>query len=253
MTVASTEKPKPLKKPKLEPALLTISESSLMSADLATKPKSGNQWQNTDLPPIMLEDGTWHRSFIPTVFLWAGAQPNFWCIEAKKLHPALQAIFDIAFPGMNHNVQPKGPIMGLVCLTLIFISDYSNYYPKVNQCLCSWCSNFRSTAIALVTSFLATSKDNNIDDDEDDKDDYEQELAASLLENWAFLYEDPDNRDPNKIYQSVFILEMIKSAHINATAGSLDVPALNTDALWLNGMQAVITPSAAAVGRICGF
>ncbi|KAG1804345.1 hypothetical protein EV424DRAFT_1544678 [Suillus variegatus] len=222
VTVASTEKPKPLKKPKLELALLTISESSLMSADLAMKPKSGNQWRNTDLPPIMLEDGAWRRSFIPTVFLWAGAQPNFWCIEAEKLHPALQAIFDIAFPGMNHNVQPKGPIMGLV-----------------NQCLCSWCSNFRSTAIALVTSFLATSKDNNINDDEDDKDDYEQELAASLLENWAFLYEDPDNRDPNKIYQSVFILEMIKSAHINATAGSLDVPALNTDALWLNGMQAL--------------
>ncbi|KAG2090358.1 uncharacterized protein F5147DRAFT_780314 [Suillus discolor] len=231
VTVASTEKPKPLKKPKLEPALLTISESSLMSADLATKPKSGNQWQNTDLPPIMLEDGAWRRSFIPTVFLWAGSQPNFWCIEAEKLHPALQAIFDVAFPGMNHNVQPKGPIMGLV-----------------NQRLCSWRSNFGSTAIALVTNFLATSKDNDIDNDEDE-DDYEQELAASLLENWAFLYEDPDNCDPNKIYRSVFILEMIESAHINATAGSLDVPALNTDALRLNGMQGVIAASAAALER----
>ncbi|KAG1866428.1 hypothetical protein C8R48DRAFT_672169 [Suillus tomentosus] len=193
-----------------------------MSADLVMKPKSGNQWRNMDLPLIMLEDGAWCRSFIPTVFLWAGTQPNFWCIEAKKLHPALQAIFDVAFPGMNHNVQPKGPIMGLV-----------------NQHLCSWGSNFRSTAIALVTSFLATSKDNNIDDNKDNKDDYEQELAASLLENWAFLYEDLDNHDPNKIYQSVFILEMIESAHINATAGSLDVPALNTDALQLNGMQAL--------------
>ncbi|KAG2073169.1 hypothetical protein BDR04DRAFT_1116517 [Suillus decipiens] len=217
MTVTSTEKPNPPKKVKLEPALLTISEPSLMSADMAMKPKSGNQWQNTDLPPIMLEDGAWHRSFIPTVFLWA----------------ALQAIFDIAFPEINHNVQPKGPIMGLV-----------------NQCLCSWHSNFRSTAIALITNFLVASKDNDICD-EDNEDDYEQELAASLLENWAFLYEDPENCDPDKIYQSVFMLEMIGSAHINATAGSLNVPVLDTDALQLNGMQAVIAASAAALE--CAF
>ncbi|KAG2068842.1 hypothetical protein BDR04DRAFT_1119545 [Suillus decipiens] len=188
MTVTSTEKPNPPKKVKLEPALLIISEPILMSADM----------------------------------------PKFWFIEAKKLLPGLQAIFDVAFPRIDHNVQPKGLIMGLV-----------------NQHLCSWLSNFGSTDIALITNFLATSKDNDIGD-EDNEDDYEQELVASLLENWAFLYEDPENCDPDKIYQSVFILEMIETAHINATAGSLNVPALDTDALQLKGMQAVITASAAA-------
>jgi hypothetical protein len=91
----------------------------------------------------------------------------------------------------------------------------------------------------------------NNETDENVNADYEQELAASLLENWAFLYEDPDNRDPNKIYRSVFMMEMIKSAHINATAGFLNVPALNTDTLQVKGMQAVIAASAAAVGHDC--
>ncbi|KAG2343980.1 hypothetical protein BDR05DRAFT_999528 [Suillus weaverae] len=176
----------------------------------------------------MLEDGAWRRSFIPTVFLWAGAQPNFWSIKAKNLLLALQAFFDVAFPGMNYNVQPKGPIMGLV-----------------NQHLCSWHSNFGSTAIALISNFLATSKNNKPDDDNDA--DYEQELVASLLKNWAFLYEDLENRDPNKIYQLVFMIEMIESAHVNATAGYLDVPALNTDSLQVWGMQAIIAASAAAL------
>jgi hypothetical protein len=67
----------------------------------------------------MLEDGIWRRFFIPTVFLWAGAQPNFWSIETEKLLPALQAIFDVAYPGTSHNVQPRGPIIGLVSLLFL--------------------------------------------------------------------------------------------------------------------------------------
>ncbi|KAG1856021.1 hypothetical protein DFJ58DRAFT_727275 [Suillus subalutaceus] len=180
----------PPKKIKLEPATKKMDapvspEPSVMSADMMTKPKSGNQWRNTDLPPLMLEDGMWRRSFIPTVFLWAGAQPNFWSIETEKLLPALQAIFNVAYPGMNHKVQPRGPIIGLV-----------------NQRICSWRSNFGSTAIALVANFLATSKDNEDEDEDEDEDaNFEQTLAAELLQEWAFLYEDPEVRDPGQIYR----------------------------------------------------
>ncbi|KAG2740223.1 hypothetical protein P692DRAFT_20754143 [Suillus brevipes Sb2] len=200
-----------------------------------TKPKSGNQWRNTDLPSLMLEDGMWRRSFIPTVFLWAGAQPNFGSIETEKLLPALQAIFDIAYPGTNHKVQPRGPIIGLV-----------------NQRICSWRSNFGSTAIALVANFLATSKDNE-DEDEDEDANFEQTLAAELLQEWAFLYEDPEVRDPGQIYRSEFMLEMIEATHLNAIAGFLDVPAINTDDLQLQGMQAVIAACAASLERAFNF
>lgn len=125
--------------------------------------------------------------------------------------------------------------------------------PKVNQRLCSWRSNFRSTAIALVTNFLAASKADEDDEDEDDTSDFEQVLATNLLEDYAFLYEDPETRDPDQIYRSIFMLEMIEAAHINAIAGFLDVPALNTHGLHLNGMQAVIAACAAAVGPISRF
>jgi hypothetical protein len=123
----------------------------------------------------------------------------------------------------------------------------------VNQRICSWRSNFGSTAIALVANFLATSKDNeDEDDDEDDNDDanFEQTLAAELLKEWAFLYEDPEVRDPGQIYRSEFMLEMIEATHLNAIAGFLDVPAINTDDLQLQGMQAVIAACAASVGLI---
>ncbi|KAG2029298.1 hypothetical protein BDR03DRAFT_1018589 [Suillus americanus] len=49
------------------------------------------------------------------------------------------------------------------------------------------------------------------------------------------------------------MLELIESAHINVIAGFLDVPALDTDALQLKGMQAVIAASAAALERAFNF
>ncbi|KAG1837667.1 hypothetical protein F4604DRAFT_1999623 [Suillus subluteus] len=216
--------------------VFTTFEPDSMSEDMMTKPKTGGQWRNTDLPQMMLEDGVWCRNFIPTVFLWAGAQPKFWNIESDQLLPALQCILDVAYPGTDHNIQPKGPIIGLV-----------------NQRLCSWRSNFGSTAITLVTNFLAASKDDDNEDDEDDTNDYEQVLAANLLKDYAFLYEDPETCDPDQIYWSIFMLEMIEAAHINAVVGFLDVPALNTHGLHLTGMQAVIAASAAALERAFSF
>ncbi|KAG1734388.1 uncharacterized protein EDB91DRAFT_1084050 [Suillus paluster] len=111
--------------------------------------------------------------------------------------------------------------------------------------------NFGFMSMALVANFLATSKD---DEDEDDNDtDFEKTLAASLLEEWAFLYEDPEARDPNQIYQSAFMLEMIDGCHINPISGFLDVPALNTDDLQLKGMQAVIAACAASLEHAFNF
>ncbi|KAG2741622.1 hypothetical protein P692DRAFT_20692219, partial [Suillus brevipes Sb2] len=57
-----------------------------MLADMAIKPAAGNgQWQNIDLPPILMENGSWRRHFIPTVLLWAGSQSRFWTIETANL------------------------------------------------------------------------------------------------------------------------------------------------------------------------
>ncbi|KAG1721167.1 uncharacterized protein EDB91DRAFT_1256633 [Suillus paluster] len=206
-SVTVSENPNPPKKAKVEsmssPSILVSPKPNLMSADTAIKPKPGYQWRNTDLPPIMLENSTWHRNFIPTVFLWAGPQPNFWTIETEHLLPALQAIFEVAYPGVMHNVQPKGPIIGL--------------------------------------------------SEEDDDFDFEQALVANLLEQYAFLYENPDTCDPDEIYRSAFMLEMIETAHLNATAGSLNVPALNTHDLQSKGMETIIAACAATLKHAFSF
>jgi len=95
--------------------------SGMLDADFVSRPKmGGSQWRNTDLPPMMVEDSSWRRRFIPTVLLWAGSQPDFWSIEPADLLGALQAIFQVLYPGVNHIIQPKGPIMGVVSPRIIF-------------------------------------------------------------------------------------------------------------------------------------
>ncbi|KAG2122709.1 hypothetical protein BD769DRAFT_1670635 [Suillus cothurnatus] len=209
----------PAKKVKSEPTSTTsttatvpaVSESMLV--DMAIKPAAGNgQWRNTDLPPMLTENGSWRRQFVPTVLLWAG---------------------------VKYNIQPRGPIMGVI-----------------TQRLCTWCSNFGSTAIALIANFLASLREHEDEDEEEDKDENENadskekfmtQMAASLLEGYAFLFVDPDTCKASEIYHSVFILQMIATTHLNAIAGFIDVPELDTRALSSTKMESVIGACAVAL------
>jgi hypothetical protein len=60
--------------------------------------------------------------------------------------------------------------------------------------------------MALIANFLATAKDDE-NKDEDNDADFEQVLAAKHLNNWAFLYDDPEVCNPNQIYWSEFICQ----------------------------------------------
>ncbi|KAG2104268.1 hypothetical protein BD769DRAFT_1676255 [Suillus cothurnatus] len=239
MTTTMTKVPCPAKKVKSEAtsktsitaAILTVPESML--ADMAIKPAAGNgQWQNTDLPPILTENGLWHRQFIPTVLLWAGSQSSFWTIKAADLLCAVQAIFNMMYPKVKYNIQPRGPIMGMI-----------------TQHLCTWHSNFGSTAIALIANFLASlreSKDEDEDKDEDENENTDSrekfmtQMAASLLKGYAFLFADPNTCKASEIYRSVFMLQMITMTHLNTVTGFVDVPELDTCALSLTRMECVI-------------
>jgi hypothetical protein len=102
-----------------------------MLADMVIKPAAGNgQWRNTDLPPILTENGLWHRQFIPTVLLWAGSQSSFWTIKAADLLCAVQAIFNMMYPKVKYNIQPRGPIMGMVSVICIhtFIHSFNHQF-----------------------------------------------------------------------------------------------------------------------------
>ncbi|KAG2080560.1 hypothetical protein BD769DRAFT_1399677 [Suillus cothurnatus] len=244
-STTTTKVLRPAKKVKSEPTSTTsttatvpaVSESML--ADMAIKPAAGNgQWRNTDLPPMLTENGSWHRQFVPTVLLWAGSQSSFWTIEAADLLCAVQAIFNTMYPGVKYNVQPRGPIMGVR--------------------LCTWRSNFGSTAIALIANFLASLREREDEDEEEDEDENENadskekfmtQMAASLLEGYAFLFADPNTCKASEIYCSVFILQMIATTHLNAIAGFIDVPELDTRALSSTKMESVIGACAVALER----
>jgi hypothetical protein len=148
------------------------------------------------------------------------------------------------YPGVEHKVQLKGPIMGVA-----------------TQRLCMWRNNFGSTAIALVSNFLS-SVNENIDDDEQadndsidvDTDSDAQEkimvhMARTLLKDYAFLFADPDTCQTSEIYRSIFMLQMIATVHLNTFIGFVDVPELNTSALPSMQMEGVIAACAVALER----
>jgi hypothetical protein len=75
------------------------------------------------------------------------------------------------------------------------------------------------------------------------------QLAAYLLADYAFLFEDPDQPSPLTTYRSPFVLQLLGTAHLNAISGYVDVPDLDTHALATRAirMSGVIALSAAAV------
>ncbi|KAH8999403.1 hypothetical protein EDB92DRAFT_1813148 [Lactarius akahatsu] len=48
--------------------------------------------RNGELPEEWMEDGTWHKTVIPTLFCWASVQPNPWVIPDVKVIAALETI-----------------------------------------------------------------------------------------------------------------------------------------------------------------
>ncbi|KAG2059974.1 hypothetical protein BDR06DRAFT_967512 [Suillus hirtellus] len=154
----------------------------------------------------------------------------------QTLTTTTKAIFNTMYPGVKYNIQLRGPIMGV--------------------CLCTWRSNFGSTAIALIANFLASLREHEDEDEEEDEDENENadskekfmtQMAASLLEGYAFLFVDPDTCKASEIYRSVFILQMIATMHLNAIAGFIDVPELDMRALSLTKMESVIGACAVAL------
>ncbi|KAG2032961.1 hypothetical protein BDR03DRAFT_1014716 [Suillus americanus] len=208
-STTTTKVLRPAKKVKSEPTSTTSTTATVpavpesMLADMAIKPAAGNgQWRNTDLPPMLTENGSWRRQFVPTVLLWADS--------------------------------------------------------KITQRLCTWRSNFSSTAIALIANFLASLRECEDEDEEEDEDENENadskekfmmQMAASLLEGYAFLFADPDTCKASEIYRSVFILQMITMTHLNAIAGFIDVPELDTRTLSSTKMESVIGACAVALER----
>ncbi|KAG1887391.1 hypothetical protein F4604DRAFT_1675357 [Suillus subluteus] len=203
ISITAVEKPlvlRPAKKARSEPA---TTQTLMTTTKVKSEPTSITSTTAAvpDVVKPMLADmaikpaaGNGQWQFIPTVLLWAGSQSSFWTIEAADFLCAVQAIFNTMYPGVKYNIQPRGPIMGVASLRESEDAD----------------------------------EEEDRNENADSKEQFVIQMAASLLEGYAFLFMDPDTCKASEIYCSVFMLQMIAMTHLNAVAGFVDVPELDT-------------------------
>ncbi|KAI6008590.1 hypothetical protein EDC04DRAFT_2581956, partial [Pisolithus marmoratus] len=90
-----------------------------------------------------------------------------------------------------------------------------------SQRLCTWHSNFGSTAVTLIAHFLVSDPKIGMPSLEQVK-----ELCSDLLKGFTFLYLNQDSEKPVGIFQSCFILYLLGHAHMHSCAGVPDIPEL---------------------------
>ncbi|KAG1798351.1 uncharacterized protein BJ212DRAFT_1488648 [Suillus subaureus] len=203
-SVATTSsKAPPSKKVKAEKehtaTMVLKSDSSWVESVL----KACSTYLNTDLPPGCQEDTKWGHIF----FITLGVQEEPWMIPDKNLLHACHDIFKVVYPDIKYQVVTSGSVFSVV-----------------TQCVSEWCSNFRSTVFAIVIAFCTLNRDTSA-----------KELSTLFLQQYAFLYPNPDEINKDKTFCSTFILELLTTAHLYCTLGHADVPALDTDNLAQGG------------------
>ncbi|KAF8127959.1 hypothetical protein EV363DRAFT_1093884, partial [Boletus edulis] len=187
--------------------------------------KKRDEYKIRDL--LVPSDARWSRSFLGTIILWAGTQQNLWCIPEEELLPTLQLIWDLVYPNMKYRVIAQGSVMAIVI-----------------QRLSEWRNGFGSAALSLMISFFV-----NLGDDEG-----APQVAKDLLEDYAFLDEDPDKPSANGRFCSSFLLELLSTTYISNINGYIEVPGWRTNELaGGRNMASVIALAAAALERAVQF
>ncbi|KAG1902518.1 uncharacterized protein F5891DRAFT_1186154 [Suillus fuscotomentosus] len=172
--------------------------------------KACSAYRTVDLPAAMQADQCWAKNFIPTIMLWAGSYEDIWSIPDEVLLHHAQLVFNAVYNDLGIVIVHGGVIQ--------------------------WRSNFGSTGLVIIMDFLSQNSDVN-----------PVELVKSLLVDWAFLFENPDNPSPLTAYCSPFVLQLFGTAHLNAIIGYVEVRSFDMHALATSGMLRPLALSAAAI------
>ena len=90
----------PSKKVEMEPIAhtqTTATGSTASTGDLVTL---------SEFPAAWFKQEQWRRHVIPTLCLWAAAQPDVWAISKEKIIGILKLVLPVAFPGPNFTQLP---------------------------------------------------------------------------------------------------------------------------------------------------
>jgi len=87
----------------------------------ATKGSGGKTtFTNADLPPACLI--LWNEYYIPRLFDWAGTIPNPWVTHDADIQGNLQVMWDLTYPDIMMDIQPKRPIFVRVSVLFLILS-----------------------------------------------------------------------------------------------------------------------------------
>jgi len=90
----------------------------------ATKGSAGSKttFTNADLPATCLL--LWNECYIPRLFDWAGTIPNPWITHDANIRGNLQVMWNITYPDIITDIQPKQPIFVRVSILFLVLSDW---------------------------------------------------------------------------------------------------------------------------------
>ena len=89
---------------------------------------------------------------------------------------------------------------------------------------------------AIIVAFCTSNRDTSA-----------KELSTLFLQQYAFLYPNPDEINKDETFCSAFVLELLATAHLYHTLGHADVPALDTDNLAQGGFVGALGLCAVSV------
>ena len=112
---------------------------------------------------------------------------------------------------------------------------------QMQQHLSEWRSGIGSSAISMMISFFVR-MDADID---------VPAAAEALFENYGYLCDNPSDRGKESLFHSVFLIELLGTAHLNNIVGYVNVPEWGTGHLAAGKDMAGVVGMAAATVMFC--
>ena len=193
-----------------------------------------------------MADKLWAKEIIPALFMWAGTLADPWTISDAEFMRALRTIIQTIVPDFKglDDIRPGKAIFYIVLL-LLFIFRMTYFLRQASQRLCTWRSNFGSTAVALIAHFLVSNKKIGVPSLQQ-----VEELCSGLLKDLAVLYPNQDSEKPANLFQSCFVFYLLGHAHLRPCAGAPDIPELSIGDPKNTGIKGALALTCAAVCNI---
>ncbi|KAI0276550.1 hypothetical protein BC826DRAFT_1192694 [Russula brevipes] len=160
------------------------------------------KYTNADLPEGTLDNNDWQKRFITTYEKWLGTHAEPWVVGENENLAALQAIWNVVYPHIDHVIDADGPV-----------------YYIANQRASEWRSSFGSAAVAMLKSSF-------------DSENFSREdkitTADHLLRNNKFMYVDTTGASQTEyrgLFRSPWILHLF-AGHYDSISGAIRVPGI---------------------------